>query len=451
MHFQNLTPFAAQHYSGYDASDRRYDIVVLKTGYWLVPVADTPGLFTPELIEDDSIPLCAGDEHEGDPSTTSIVTESDFVPYKPRCDVLLVGFAHCPYAQGARQWDTRLRFGCLDRFLPNPPVPPAAEQAHDALAWTSYRQRMRDCQDARHACVSNPPWAQLAIDKTLRVTGPRQFKVGLLASNAGEAQRTVRVPLRWELAYGGSCRVDDPDRPDKPLINAVCFQNPLGCGWQVRGTRQAQAQAHEPIPEYLPAPQLMYPDERIEQLDIDSPPPANLDAKAMAKMTYAHRPANYGPLGKAWAPRLALAGTYDATWEAERHPYLPKDFNMAYWNGAPADQQIDYPVFYNQPLAVELCGLVRHSHALGGRLLCPLPAHRAIVFAYADETDEGGTLIPIPMVPDTLVIDTDTLLLTITWRAALLQSTSVTRLEARFEIDPSAPLVKCTGAEEFDA
>lgn len=50
-----------------------------------------------------------------------------------------------------------------------------------------------------------------------------------------------------------------------------------------------------------------------------------------------------GPVGRWWQPRASLAGTYDAEWKATRWPKLPLDFDFAYWNAAPKDQQIDYP------------------------------------------------------------------------------------------------------------
>jgi hypothetical protein len=47
-----------------------------------------------------------------------------------------------------------------------------------------------------------------------------------------------------------------------------------------------------------------------------------------------------GAIARAWQQRLPLAGTYDQAWLTERHPYLPFNFEFAYWNCAPIDQQI---------------------------------------------------------------------------------------------------------------
>jgi len=56
-----------------------------------------------------------------------------------------------------------------------------------------------------------------------------------------------------------------------------------------------------------------------------------------------HRPVALGPLGRGWSPRRPLAGTYDATWREHHAPFLPPDFDYAYFQSAPLDQQLAYP------------------------------------------------------------------------------------------------------------
>lgn len=54
-----------------------------------------------------------------------------------------------------------------------------------------------------------------------------------------------------------------------------------------------------------------------------------------------YEPAGFGCIGRAWQPRLALAGTYDHRWRDERAPHLPVDFDIAHFQCAPPDQQFD--------------------------------------------------------------------------------------------------------------
>jgi hypothetical protein len=50
----------------------------------------------------------------------------------------------------------------------------------------------------------------------------------------------------------------------------------------------------------------------------------------------------FGPIGRSWSPRSKYAGTYDDNWLENVFPFLPDDFDDAYYQSAPADQQIDY-------------------------------------------------------------------------------------------------------------
>jgi hypothetical protein len=48
-------------------------------------------------------------------------------------------------------------------------------------------------------------------------------------------------------------------------------------------------------------------------------------------------PAGCGFVGRDWASRLRWAGTYDAAWERDRMPMLPRDFDPRHHDRAPED------------------------------------------------------------------------------------------------------------------
>jgi hypothetical protein len=50
--------------------------------------------------------------------------------------------------------------------------------------------------------------------------------------------------------------------------------------------------------------------------------------------------AGFGAVPRTWPKRARLAGTYDLAWQEGRAPLLPEDFDPAYWQAAPADQQL---------------------------------------------------------------------------------------------------------------
>jgi len=74
--------------------------------------------------------------------------------------------------------------------------------------------------------------------------------------------------------------------------------------------------------ERLPGPQIEYLDDPIERLVRTRHPAGPLDASAMADVAngYGYTPAGFGVVGRAWSPRLALAGTYDQSWQANHWP-----------------------------------------------------------------------------------------------------------------------------------
>jgi hypothetical protein len=139
------------------------------------------------------------------------------------------------------------------------------------------------------------------VRKTLLVSGDRHWRRGSLRS-AGSAPRTfTRMPIVYERAFGG---MTDEHAETRNL-----------CGVGFRGAPcRAPGIATE-------LPNVEYPDDR-QSTDADRP-----------------RPAGFGVVSRAWQPRLAWAGTYDAEWLAERWPLLPADFDPRHYQAAPADQQ----------------------------------------------------------------------------------------------------------------
>jgi hypothetical protein len=54
----------------------------------------------------------------------------------------------------------------------------------------------------------------------------------------------------------------------------------------------------------------------------------------------------------------------------------------------------------------------------------------------------NGALLPLPMLTDTLRIDTEAMTLVLTHRISLPNNLDIRVLEARFETDPAAKLIK---------
>ncbi|NWL77108.1 DUF2169 domain-containing protein [Pseudomonas taiwanensis] len=441
MEFRNLTPFGALSYSALTPDGQEHPVIAMKVGYRLEPIASQPGQCRAVVMDQAPLPLCMADTYYVEPGTSAVLEESDLAPFKPYCDVIVVGHAHAPTGRPAGSWEGGLRITATrpTREFPDPPLP--ARPRGIRLTADELREHQIQVQEARRR-TSEQRTPLLLLDKTLRFTGPRKFRHGLIGWHLTEPEPATRVPLRWEHAFGGASQIPNPrhaDDPESPeyLLNEVCFSNPLGCGWLEYRHEKLHYQQTGDMLVRLPAPQIEHLGEPIERLLHARHPASPLDAPAMADVaaSYGRTPAGFGVVGRAWAPRLALAGTYDQAWEDNHWPGLPQDFDFTYWNGAPRDQQIAYPT---PDARIELFNLVDPLWSVDGRCDIQLPGHRPFVLLRLD----NGVMLPLPMLTDTLRIDTDAMTLAMTHRISLPGALDIRVLEARFETDPGAPLLR---------
>jgi hypothetical protein len=143
-------------------------------------------------------------------------------------------------------------------------------------------------------------WQVGPVTKQLRVYGDRVWEHGMIGLQPGQPQPFRSLPIRYERALGGAY---DPGKS-----SALDPSNPAGIG--------RIPVAGQPVPNC-----------EDPRTPIRSPG----DKSAAA---------GFGPLACHWAPRVALAGTYDDAWRNARQPLLPADFKDAYFRAAPADQQM---------------------------------------------------------------------------------------------------------------
>lgn len=411
MEFRNLTPFDALCFGALDPAGAEHRVVAMRVGYRIQPAGERQnGWHLAELIEDAPPALVLADRYQGDEGRSSPYCDSDLAPYKPRCDVLLTGRAHAPNGRPHRRWPVRLRLSVAEPPL----VAPAGDHSQTRL--------------------------RFVLDKTLIVHGPRQFErqQGIIGSRwvIGPAQGASSVPLDYEHAFGGSSRLRHPETGEV-LLDEVCYTNPLGCGWCHRDLARLATRLDIDLPRRLPAPQIEYPDAPIDRLFEAQTPAGALQPRDMAAVaeTYPWQPAGFGPTDRAWTPRLQRAGTYDADWLEQRWPGLPDDIDFGYWNSAPNDQQIAYPA---PGFGIELHNLLPAEQAPGGRLALWLPPHRPFVLARL----HTGVMLPLAMITDTVHIDTDALTVNLVHRTWVRAGTPARVLEARFETDPAAPLIR---------
>lgn len=406
MELRNLTPFGALCFRALDPAGRERRVVVMRVCYELRPRPQQAGWFDARVLDEEAPELELADRYTGAEGSSSLVCESDLVPCKPRCDVLVGGSAHAPDGRAATRWSARVRLTCAG--------------------------------DTRAGGAQGEQGRRVLLDKTLVVHGPRVFlRVWGGGWELQQALATTAVPLSYERAFGGASLVTAPGGDGAPLLNEVCYQNPIGCGWRDTREMKLRESTGQPLPETIPAPQLEYPDDPIRGLHLARQRTGPLTPREMAEVVAGepHRTAGFGPTGKAWSPRLQRAGTYDDAWKNERWPRLPDDFDVGFWNGAPADQQCDYPP---PDARIEMLNLLDTAAAKGGVAIVELPGHRPFVLVRMN----NGVMLPLPMVTDTVHIDTELHRVALVHRVSLPVSVPVRVLEVRFETNPSRPLVR---------
>lgn len=316
MMIKNFTPFDPLQFESRTAQRTDFAVVVARGAFTIAPDS-------PLQMDDEQPPPLMTDEYRDQPGTSSIRVENSLAPYKPATDIHLDATAQVPRHLAAPAFKATVQLG----------------KRHKQIAVTGERYW-------QHKTLSG--W---------RLTDPEPCD---------------QVPVRYELAYGGSYRKDDTLQ--------CCPDNSVGTGF----VDKKQLDKSKPIP----APRIMSLNDPVLELG------------------KAYRPEGFGPLAPAWQNRARHAGTMDAAWEKTRWPELPADFNFAFYNSA--HPELIYPGFVNGDEPVRLVNLSRIPE-----LNFTLPGYAlAVLVRY-----ENGVMMPLPANLDTIHLQPDKMKAWLTWRA----------------------------------
>ena len=173
----NSTPFLAEGFTSIDKSCLKSFVVVVRATFDV----DADGHCT---VSERQSAFVHADAHHGDPETTSVRAESDFVPIKPRAEVLLDSFAVPPRGASA---------GSVEVALLGP-----------------------------------------SLHKRAIATGERHWVRGAFGLRASDPLPFNSLPLAWHLAFGGT---------DRSFAEPTDFRsdarNPVGRGFQANSRTEA--------------------------------------------------------------------------------------------------------------------------------------------------------------------------------------------------------------------
>jgi hypothetical protein len=204
-----------------------------------------------------------------------------------------------------------------------------------------------------------------AVAKTFMVVGERQWEAGTAGISPGSPAVFEYMPISYERAFGGQ----------------AYLRNPVGKGFHAHLDSYLVDGSHMPNTEEANRP--------VRIPNHDYPPMA------------------FGSVGRNWEPRYRYGGTYDDVWLEHQFPFLPKDFDNRYFQCAPADQQMPYPVGGEEVILINLTP--------NGRVQFRLPTIDVPVVFFRKKGEKHETHAVI----DTIVLEPDKGVFSMTWRANL--------------------------------
>lgn len=231
------------------------------------------------------------------------------------------------------------------------------------------------------------------LNKRVVVSGTRFWKKRFLPWTGWkltEPESITSLPLRYDHAYGGECRTEKKH---------TCFEgNLIGRGFAEKWYLK------EKKVKNLPAPQIEAPADPIRSL------------------LRHHKPAGFGAVSRASLPRRKFVGTVDQAFIDSRKP-LPDDFDFAFWNAAPPDQQIPW---LSGGETIELLHIPITGAPGVTRLVLP---EQNLCAKIAYESEEMAVL---DFLIDTVILDADQGTVTLLYRLRLPQEPGIEKVETRF-------------------
>jgi len=152
-----------------------------------------------------------------------------------------------------------------------------------------------------------------AMTKSFNVIGNRYWEAGAVSIGPGYPGNFISMPISYDNAFGGVDNFHQDESKHRTYV-----WNPVGTGY------------HEDLDGAL----------------VDGTPMPNTEQlnKAVKMPLNNYKPMAFGAMGRNFKSRYPLAGTYDRQWLDTQAPFWPDNFDYRYFQAAPPDQQIPYPV-----------------------------------------------------------------------------------------------------------
>jgi len=379
--FENRTRLDATQFDTVDQHGSSFHVVAVKAAYQL-GACDAKGIAALSPIVGATLNI--EDRYFDDDQDTGVRQESDFAPYKPACDVIVNATAHAPGGQPATEFQVRLSVYKLKHPNNTASAAPLIDKHLDIGGERSFQKKC--------ALWRLLQWAGLCA--TFGLVKPNPWRSSV-------PHGVTSVPLRYTFANGGQCRIDEGGTS----LYESSEENPVGRGFARRWYLDAK-----------PGKSFAAP-----QISALGGPLTALQFWHTANGAALPAPVGMGVVGRGWLPRRLLTGTFEnkVEWGEDEVPRLPMDFDFAWYNCAPRDQQCPYLGGRETFSLMNLCN-VRHpsaTHDIKGNTLLrfSLPLDQLFLMA----VDGDSKLMFQRLVIDTVVIEPDENRVDVVWRTLL--------------------------------
>ena len=338
MKFTNNTTHPALAFEGLDQLGQSFHVVVMRQTYtW-----NEQGLL---VLADEQDPLQVQDQL-ADPNDlmSGTIEESDLAHYKPKCDVIVKGYAYAPkYRLNTDSFNASIKLQ-----TPNFTVLP------EPVAATKYAFVK---QKTTKATKQNNVAGQVLIDKTLTSLSPRHLtneSITGLHYKLNIEPMTSKVSLNPSSSFGGYSLIEDNHKAlkyinDKELIpkdaqEAIKLNSHHGIiayleqdNFNPAGTGYCSAVYYKNVqPAHIKLSQIHHPDLLISESLVNQ-----VATDKLAQDKHNRLIAGFGVRSKSHPDRSKFVGTVDQAFIDSKDAF-PRGFDFAMWNSAYPDQQTEF-------------------------------------------------------------------------------------------------------------
>jgi hypothetical protein len=417
MNIVNHTPFPAQVFEAVDQYEQQFHVAVMRQTL----------SFATGVMEyaDEQVPLCDTDRMFADGEIGIARQESDYCPFKPRCDVVVNATAYAPNGVPARNFMVQLRVMRGASCLLDKSLTVSGERSFKKNSWF-VRLVQWAVKWGSLTLVRPIPWSLTNPELCTSLPLRNEYAFGgQCRIIAGEAA-SKRVPSEHRLAFSSSSEGPE-NSPDQStaIAHTVFDGNPFGRGfveaWYLHATGKKE----------IPAPRIEKIGASISQESFWAfQTPSKRRDEAHSRLI---DPAGFGIRAKSHPFRRAMVGNVDTTFTEGNAP-IPAEFDFSIWNCAPADQQIDYLRGGEIFELVNLCKADTPSAQADEQGNTVLKLQRLEHECYTLFHLDDGEMVSQPLLVDTVVIEPDEGTVTLIWRAVLPKNESASIQECEFRM-----------------